>query len=168
MSTIEPGDIVRVTENWIDSRQMELRLTKGSIYTVKARMGNTISLMGKPDSAWYFVTYFEKMVPDPVPLREAVSELAQALVDTRTRLGESAMPAREGWAWYDALKKHAPELLPKERCLAVILRGQWSTLGERYIRCELPEHESVLHQNDGTTWGDRAVGATYLKEQPSG
>lgn len=49
--------------------------------------------------------------PEPVEESEAVADLATALVQTRDYVHPISLPAREGWAWYDALKKHAPHVL---------------------------------------------------------
>ena len=44
-------------------------------------------------------------------LQRANEELIQAIVFTRQYIGKERMPAVEGWSWYDALKKHAPDEL---------------------------------------------------------
>lgn len=166
MSTINPGDTVQVIEAWMDSRQPDLYLGKGTIHKVRARMGNTVSLVGSPHNAWYFTSHFEKLVPEGlVPLSETVLELAQAMLATRERLGESVMPAKDGWAWYDALKKHAPELLPKGQCLAVLRRDRRTAFGEVWVRCEKDKgHDDRQHRSGAVGWGDRSVGASYLVE----
>jgi hypothetical protein len=41
----------------------------------------------------------------------AVRDLAQAIRLTREYVGPDKLPALEGWSWFDALKRHAPEFL---------------------------------------------------------
>lgn len=41
----------------------------------------------------------------------AIRELAQAIRLTREYVGPEKLPALDGWSWYDALKRHAPEYL---------------------------------------------------------
>jgi hypothetical protein len=43
--------------------------------------------------------------------QEAVDDLVQALIHTREYVGEERLPAKEGWSWYDAIKKHSPRRL---------------------------------------------------------
>lgn len=43
------------------------------------------------------------------PNNEAVNELVGALIHTMEYLGERMLPAIEGWSWFDALKKYAPQ-----------------------------------------------------------
>ena len=43
--------------------------------------------------------------------RTAINELAQALKLTQEYVGDDLLPRVLGWSWFDALTKHAPELL---------------------------------------------------------
>lgn len=52
--------------------------------------------------------------PELQQLREAVAELAQAIRLTREYVGADLLPAIDGWSWYDALRRWAPEYLPTD------------------------------------------------------
>lgn len=52
-----------------------------------------------------------KFRAESVSESKAVADLATALVQTRDYVHPISLPAREGWSWYDALKKHAPHVL---------------------------------------------------------
>jgi hypothetical protein len=171
----KPNQLVRAVKDWSDPTHESLRIRKGDFFHVSATMGNTISLAEKPRNAWYFEEQFEEVKAAPhqrederlAPLREAVAELAQALLDTHERLGKTVMPDREGWAWYDALKKHAPEFLPKYRCKGILRRDRVAPgiSGDWYLRCDKDApHEGKIHEGGGVSWGDSAVGASYLVE----
>ncbi len=43
--------------------------------------------------------------------RTAINELAQALKLTQEYVGDDLLPRLPGWSWFDALTKHAPEML---------------------------------------------------------
>ena len=43
--------------------------------------------------------------------RTAIYELAQALKLTQEYVGGELLPRLPGWSWFDALTKHAPEML---------------------------------------------------------
>lgn len=49
-------------------------------------------------------------------LRKARRDLAQAIVHTREYVDVDGklLPPIEGWSWYDALREHAPEFLPRQ------------------------------------------------------
>lgn len=47
-------------------------------------------------------------------LNTAVHDLARALRLTQEYVGDDLLPPIEGWEWYDALKRHAPEYLATE------------------------------------------------------
>lgn len=69
----------------------------------------------------------------------AVRELAQALRLTREFVGEELLPPIDGWSWYDALKRWAPEYLPT----AV---DPTSDESRRCPRCDCPDgHEQCEH-----------------------
>lgn len=40
---------------------------------------------------------------------EAIEELTEAIRFTAEYIGPRSLPAIEGWSWYDALVKYAPE-----------------------------------------------------------
>jgi len=44
--------------------------------------------------------------------RTAIYELSLALKLTQEYIGDDLLPRLPGWSWFDALTKHAPELLP--------------------------------------------------------
>jgi len=44
-------------------------------------------------------------------LREARDELTTAILHTVEYIGTEMLPPIEGWSWYDAMVKHAPDLL---------------------------------------------------------
>lgn len=52
-----------------------------------------------------------EMIDEVLALREAVAEMAEAIRFTREYVGEETLPPIEGWSWYDAMRKHAPEVL---------------------------------------------------------
>lgn len=52
------------------------------------------------------------LVEEVLALREANRDLADALRLTQEYVGGETLPAVEGWGWFDALSKHAPEMLP--------------------------------------------------------
>lgn len=54
--------------------------------------------------------------------KDPIRDLAMALVKTREYVYPTTLPAREGWDWYDAMKKHAPDIL--EQVLADEKRAQ--------------------------------------------
>jgi hypothetical protein len=47
--------------------------------------------------------------------QQAIGDLADAIRLTVEYLGLDVLPAQPGWSWYDALAKHAPELLNSMR-----------------------------------------------------
>lgn len=51
---------------------------------------------------------------EPTHRPPAVRELADAIRLTREYIGEDLLPPVEGWSWYDALRRWAPEYLPQE------------------------------------------------------
>jgi hypothetical protein len=54
----------------------------------------------------------------------AIADLADAIRLTVEYLGLDVLPAQPGWSWYDALAKHAPELLDSMRLsLPDVARG---------------------------------------------
>lgn len=60
--------------------------------------------MGQPRS----MSYVEKEIHDL-----AIEELTEALRFTAEYLGLDILPATDGWSWYDALVKYAPEKAKK-------------------------------------------------------
>ena len=45
--------------------------------------------------------------------RTVIYELAQALRLTQEYVGDDTLPRIKGWSWFDALTKHAPEMLER-------------------------------------------------------
>lgn len=60
---------------------------------------------------------------DTSHLSPAVRELAEAIRLTREYVGEDLLPAVEGWSWYDALRRWAPEHLPRTEPITIAGRG---------------------------------------------
>lgn len=109
----------------------------------------------------------------------AVAELAQAIRLTREYVGEEMLPAVEGWSWYDALRRWAPDLLdamtqpetatqatePREHCGD--LKPQFTENTER-TECVLrPGHKGSHADQNGTRWWwtDDAI-EEHPEEQP--
>ncbi|MFE1082460.1 hypothetical protein [Brevibacterium sediminis] len=60
----------------------------------------------------------------------AIDDLAHAIRLTVEYVGNDLLPAKEGWSWYDALKRHRPELVEEFERNPIILRGRVPELEE--------------------------------------
>ena len=50
-----------------------------------------------------------ELTREVVGLERSVEELTEAIRFTVEYVGNDTLPAKEGWSWYDALKKYAPK-----------------------------------------------------------
>ena len=46
-------------------------------------------------------------------MSEAIHELTEAIRLTQEYIGDELLPRKEGWSWFDALTKYAPEKLER-------------------------------------------------------
>lgn len=85
--------------------------------------------------------------PNRVP---AVCELAEAIRLTREYVGADLLPAVDGWSWYDALRRWAPEYLPQGQPSIAAVESEASQPDDGYPEPppELSELEQLRADND--------------------